>query len=211
MSTRLENSKTTKPSAGREPVGKHANRTIYVRAIVDAARLLSDRALPLDDAETETPAGLESRQLFITTTAGTADQSTGAIALKACAGDIIRFIAKSGSNNFEHAVVIADVRLIGDDEMILEGFSPATKSQAEISLASNTEQAPEAAEQTFWFWQCAVVRTGTLGFSLILALYDRDEDGRPRFAGLYRWDLQLTIHCRPASPKTTAQKQERTP
>lgn len=151
----------------------------------------------------------EGRRLFITTTGGTADQSTGVIALKACAGDIIRFAAKSGSNNFDHAVLIADVRQLGDDE-ILEGFSPATTSQAEISSASSTEQSPEAVEQTYWFWQCAVIRAGTLGFSLILALYDRDEDGRPRFAGLYRWDLQLTIQCSPAST-ATAQKQERTP
>ena len=195
----------------RDPIGEPTNRTIYIRVIIDADSVLQERPDPLKDAETPTTVSFERGQMIVTTTAGTADQNTGDITFDASAGDTVRFFAKSGSNNFEHAVLITDISHIGDDN-ILEGLAPVKLPQ--IGIAPASEGGGKLAKPTkheFWFWQCAVACEGTRGHSLILALYDRDENGQPRFAGLYRWDLQLTVQCSPLPPDENTQKQERTP
>ncbi len=206
----MENNEAKPASGGLEPVGNPTNRTIYVRAIVDVAGLLRDCPDPLKNAETPATVGFDRGQMVVTTTVGTADQATGEVAFNACAGDTVRFFAKSGSNNFEDAVLIEVIRRSGDGE-ILEGFAPVALPQTLVTPASEAgEQPAKPVEQEFWFWQCAVAGEGTQGFSLILALYDRDEDGQPRFAGLYRWDLQLTVQCSPLPPEANTQKQEKT-
>ena len=153
----------------------------------------------------------ERGQMIVTTTVGTADQRTGDITFGACAGDTVRFFAKSGSNNFEHVVLITDISPTGDDE-VLEDFAPVKLPQIGITPASEGGgKLAKPVKHEFWIWQCAVACEGTQDHSLILALYDREENGQPRFAGLYRWDLQLTVQCSPLPPDENTQKQERTP
>ncbi len=185
-----------------------AGRSIYVRAVVDVASVLQDFPNALNDAETPTAVGFDRGQMIVTTTVGAADQGTGAIALNASAGDTLRFFAKSGSNNFEDAVLIRDIRRNGDDEtpehalpvnLMGPGITPAAQAQ---------EQPARGADREFWFWQYAVPGEGTQSYSLHLALYDRDEDGQPRFAGLYRWDLKLTVQSSPPSPEASPPNEE---
>lgn len=205
----MQNNESTRPSRP-EPVGKPTNRTIYIRAIIDVAGVLQDRADPLKAAETPMAVSFDSGQMTVTTTVGIADHATGDIAFSADAGDTVRFFAKSGSNNFEHAVLIEDIRHAADDE-ILEGFELAKQPRTAIVPAAEAgEQPAQPVEQEFWFWQCAVAREGAQRFNLILALYDRGEDGQPRFAGLYRWDLQLTVSCSPLPPEANTQTREKT-
>ncbi|MEJ1967760.1 MAG: AidA/PixA family protein [Rhizomicrobium sp.] len=197
---------TKEGAAGRGPVAGRAHRTVYVRIVVDAAGVLRDRPDRNADARTPTKIGFVSGQFAATATGGTMDQDTGDIALDACAGDTVRFFAKSGSNNFEHAVLIEDMRGIGTDN-ILENFELLKLPRMGlIPTAEMAGQSAKVVQQVSWFWQCAVVGEGTHGCSLVLALHDRDEEGQPRFAGLYRWDLKLTVHCDP----TNAQE-EKTP
>ena len=210
MSTRLQNNETKRGSISREPIGEPTNRTIYIRVIVDAESVLQERPAPRKDAETPITVSFDRGQMIVTTTVETADQGTGDITFNACAGDTVRFYAKSGSNNFELTALIQDIRQTEDDE-ILEGFELVNLPQTGIAPASEAgEQTAEPVEQEFWFWQCAIAGEGTQTVSLILALYDRDEEGQPRFAGLYRWDLQLTVQSSPLPPDANTQKQERT-
>jgi len=209
VSTRLQNNETKRGSISREPIGEPTNRTIYIRVIVDAESVLQERPAPRKDAETPITVSFDRGQMIVTTTVETADQGTGDITFNACAGDTVRFYAKSGSNNFELTALIQDIRQTEDDE-ILEGFELVNLPQTGIAPASEAgEQTAEPVEQEFWFWQCAIAGEGTQTVSLILALYDRDEEGQPRFAGLYRWDLQLTVQSSPLPPDANTQKQER--
>lgn len=211
VSTKLQNNERKRRSISRDPIGAPTNRTIYVRVIIDADSILRDHPDPLKDAETPTTVSFDAGQMIVTTTVGTADQGTGDITFNACAGDTVRFYAKSGSNNFELTVLIQDIRQTENDE-ILEGFELVNLPQTGIAPASDAgEQTAEPVEQQFWFWQCAIAGEGTQTVSLILVLYDRDEDGQPRFAGLYRWDLQLTVQSSPLPPDANTQNQERTP
>jgi len=58
----------------------------------------------------------------------------------------------------------------------------------------SAEKIQEPVEQDFWFWQGAVAGEGSQRCRLLLSLYARDENtGQPRFAGLFRTDLQLTV------------------
>lgn len=210
MSTRLQNNETRSGSVRRDPIGEPTNRTIYIRVIIDVDSVLQDSPDPRKDTETPTTVSFDRGQMIVTTTVGTADQDTGGLTFNACAGDTVRFFAKSGSNNFEHAVLIENILPAGDDE-ILEGFELVNLPLTGIAPASEAgEHTAEPVEQQFWFWQCAIVGEGTQTVSLILALYDRDEEGQPRFAGLYRWDLQLTVQSSPLPPDANTQKQERT-
>jgi hypothetical protein len=203
VSTRPQTRTKESGATNAEPTSEPTGRSIYVRAVVDVASVLQDFPDAVKDAETPTAVGFDRGQMIVTTTVGAAAQGTGAIALNASAGDTLRFFAKSGSNNFEHAVLIHDIRRNGDDEpperaasvnLLRTGITPAAQAH---------EQPEQGADREFWFWQYAVPREGTQSYSLHLALYDRDEDGQPRFAGLYRWDLQLTIQDGPPPPQAS--------
>ena len=180
-----------------EGTGDAAGRSIYVRAVVDVASVLQDFPDALKDSETSTAVAFDRGQMIVTTTVGAADQGTGAIALNASAGDTLRFFAKSGSNNFEHAVLIHDIRRNGDDDTTERALPVNLMRMGVMPAAQAHEQPAQGAVREFRFWQYAVPGEGTQSYSLHLALYDRGEDGQPRFAGLYRWDLQLTIQDGP--------------
>jgi hypothetical protein len=146
---------------------------------------------------------------------GSTDQETGAIAVNAAAGDTLRFYAVSGSNNFDAAVLIQDVVCddgIDADDAILEQVALVNLQQQTILPASQAgKPTVTAVGRQFWFWQCAVAGEGSQDFSLVLALYGRDEDGQPRHAGLYRWDLNLTVQATSRPTDESTQQQERTP
>ncbi len=208
MSSWFRTKGTKDTSAGSEEPATGA--TIYVRAVIDVAGVLQDFPDVTTDAETPTVVSFDGGQIIVTTTSGTVDQSTGDLTLNASLGDSVCFYAKSGSNNFEDAVLVQRLDQTVD-EAVLEDAALLKLPQIEIAPAAQAgEQPAKSVEQDFWFWQCTVVGEGTQTFSLILALYDRDEAGQPRFAGLYRWDLQLTVLCSPP-PDENTQQQERTP
>jgi hypothetical protein len=200
----LENNGTD-AAANRTPT----RRTIYVRAIVDAEGVLRDGPDLLNDAKSSTRVSFDRGQMIVTSTAGTVDAVTGDITIDAQVGDTLRFFAKSGSNNFEYAVLLDRIVRDGDEDITgqLKSVNVSQILPAPVAKAEGDTANP--AEQDFWFWQCAVVGEGRQSFSLIIALYDRDEEGQPRFAGLYRWDLQLTVQCSPP-PEAITQKRERT-
>ena len=175
-------------------------RTIYLRAVVDADALMKARPAPAD-AMTPTDVDAESAELIVTSTVQTTDRAAGPIAFTAGIGDTVRIYAITGSNNFEDAVLIKDVRRTGTDEPIA-GFAPVDlRRSAIVPGADAQELAADTADQDFWFWQGTVADYGLQDCSLVLALYARDESGQPRFAGLYRWALQLTVSDDTANPE----------
>jgi hypothetical protein len=180
-----------------EPNAAPDGRTIYIRAVVDVAGTLRDLpALPVA-SETPLPVSFDSGRLIVTAMPGSADQDTGAISVNAATGDTLRFYAVSGSNNFDAAVLIQDVivddSIAADDTIFSELALVNLQQQAVAPATPAGELAVTDLNQEFWFWQCAVAGEGSQNFSLVLALYGRDEDGQPRHAGLYRWDLNLTV------------------
>lgn len=166
-----------------------ASSTIYIRAVVDAAGALQLRP----DAPSEDAAhSLSPDQLIVTTTAGAVEQGT--VTFAARPGDLVRFYATSGSNNFEDAVLLAKVSALGDAD-IVDGLADVELSQATIVPAPQSAERTQApVEQNFWFWQGAIAGQGSQRCRLLMSLYARDENtGQPRFAGLFRCDLQLTV------------------
>lgn len=183
---------TRDPAPDGEPTG----RAIYIRAVVDVAGLL--RAYPdaLRDGETPTAVGFDKGHMIVTATsgAGVADQDTATIDVDADPGDTLHFFAKSGSNNFEHAALIKEVRAAGPDETE-ESAAPVSLLRSAIHPASKSgASSQQVVDREFWFWRSPVTGKQTQRYSLLLALYDRDDHGQPRFAGLYRWELNLTAH-----------------
>ncbi len=192
--------------------GNSDGQTIYVAIIADVARLLtsdgaadSAPANAAADAEpvngkTVTIAGPRSRSVLATSAAQTGPQASNTVALEVSAGDVIRFYAKSGSNNFEDAALIADISPLGKSD-ILQDFMLVDVEQSTVIPCDYDNVFPARfTEQDFWFWQCVVSADGALQCSVLLAAYDRDEQGRPRFAGYFRWGLQLTLKLTSPSP-----------
>ena len=182
---------------GAEPNAAPDGRTIYIRAVVDVAGTLRDLpALPAA-SDTPLPVSFDSGRLIVTAMPGSADQDTGAISVNAATGDTLRFYAVSGSNNFDAAVLIQDVipdDSIEADDTIFDEIALVNLQQQAVAPATPAgELAVTDVSQEFWFWQCAIAGEGSQNFSLVLALYGRDEAGQPRHAGLYRWDLTLTV------------------
>ena len=175
-------------------------RIIYLRAVVDPAALLHSRTSPAD-ALAPTDVDAASGQLIVTSPVQTSARAAGPVAFAADIGDTVRIYAITGSNNFEEAVLIKDIRRTGTDEPI-EGFAPVELQRSAIVPGADAEMPSiDTADQSFWFWQGTVAGHGIQDCSLVLALYARDETGQPRFAGLYRWDLQLTVSDETANPE----------
>lgn len=191
-----------------EPDG---DRAIYVRVVVDVGSVLRDQPDAVKDADTQTAVASDRAQIAVTATAGIADQETGHLTLQARAGDTLRFFAKSGSNNLEHAALIEDLHPAGDDSLLQHTGAVALSRTAISPDAQAAVQLAEPAEHSFTFWQAAVTRDGAQAYALILALYDRDEHGQPRFGGLYRWDLNLTIQSSPTSAEENPEQEEKSP
>jgi len=146
-------------------------------------------------------------EFVLATAAQTVRRASNKIALDACAGDTVCFYAKSGSNNFEGAVLIESISPINDRDS-LQGFALLNVERSTVAPHDYTSVFPaRSSEQDFWFWQCVVTTDGEPHCSVLLAVYDRDEQGRPRFAGRYRWGLQLTVKL--TSPPPAVQTKER--
>jgi len=125
-----------------------------------------------------------------------------AIVIAARAGDFLRIYAVSGSNNFESAVLLADMlaQSRSDAPDVVSAFELAAFEQ--IPVTPSTEPLAFGDVSTnaeFWFWQATFESAGTQQCHAVLALYDRDDQGQPRFAGLYRWDFKLTVKLQEAT------------
>lgn len=176
-------------------------RIIYVCATLD-----TDALPPVAETSdvAHAPMPLTAGQITLTTTDHVPDTPVETLALDAERGDLLRFWATTGSYNFEDAVLITQVRHIGP-ATIVESFEQVKFSQVPITpqgveAATDDTGAPtspdDPAVQDFWFWQGRVAGDGSQDIALVLALYTRDADGQPRFAGLYRWEQALTVQSR---------------
>ncbi|MGN6572595.1 MAG: AidA/PixA family protein [Pseudolabrys sp.] len=170
-----------------------ASQTIYLRAVVATDDLL--RAHQPQPAEGAARAVVEqvSDGLILTSSARQSGLATS-LSVTAAVGDLVRIYAISGSNNFEDAVLIRNVRCDSAQGQI-ESFAPVSFERSTVVPGADFADTSSAdtTDQDFWFWQGTVAGHGIQDCSLVLALYTRDEAGAPRFSGLYRWDLQLTV------------------
>lgn len=210
MSTGSDNNGSNELPLGPEGGNSAANRTVYIRAVVDVNGVLQDRSQI--DSDMRAPVSADSGRFIVTATRGRTDQTTGEVTIVANAGDTLRFFAVSGSNNFEDAVLIQNVSSSDDeDDVILADAALVNLQQTALTPSSGASaQTAPPAERYFWFWQCAVAGEGTLTLRLILALYGRDEDGQPQHAGLCRWDLALTVLSPELPPDLNKPTDERT-
>jgi hypothetical protein len=187
--------------------GNSDGRIIYVAIVTDVVGLLASDPGAAVDAKAVKDVSSRSGFVVATTTAQTVRQASNNLALDVYAGDTIRFYAKSGSNNFEDAFLIEDMSPIGDRDS-LQGFTLLNVSRSTVTPNDYNSAFPARfSDRDFWFWQCVVAADGEQHCSVLLAVYDRDERGRPRFAGHYRWVLQLTAKL--SSPPPAVQTRER--
>lgn len=174
-------------------IAGHSKRIIDIYVIADVDFII--RNPPESEKGTEAP--VSSSQAWgytIVTGAGRAThQGVQDIAFHARAGETVRFFATSGSDNFEQCVFIHDIRQ-GDGEQVLEGFESVAEERVSIAPGSKESVLPaQSVPRPFWFYECKTARGGSGSYRLELALYTRDEEGQPRFAGLYPWDLRITL------------------
>lgn len=193
--------------------GNSNGRMIYVAIVADVMRLLASDADAERSAEAATAEAVkavspDSGLVLATTAAQTVQRASNEIALDVYAGDTVRFYAKSGSNNFEGAVLIEDISPITERDS-LQGFALLNVERRSTVAPHDYASAfpARSSEQDFWFWQCAVATDGEPHCDVLLAVYDRDEQGRPRLAGHYRWVLQLTVKF--TSPPAVQSKERR--
>jgi len=125
-----------------------------------------------------------------------------AIVMAARVGDLLRIYAISGSDNFEGAVLLEDVQALSrsDAADVLSAFELAAFEQIAVTPSAGPLCTGDVStDAEFWFWQATIENAGTQQCHAVLALYDRDDQGQPRFAGLYRWDFKLTVTLMEAS------------
>ena len=186
--------------------GNSNGRTIYVAIVTDVIGLLASDPGTRVDAEAVKDVSPRGGFVVATTTAQALRQASNTIALEAGAGDTVRIYAESGSRNFEGAILIEDIATIDDGDS-LQGFALVNVRRSTVAPYDYNSVFPARfSEQDFWFWQCAVAADGAPHCSVLLAVYDRDERGRPRFAGHYRWVLQLTVKLTSPPPVQTRER-----
>jgi len=173
---------------------------VYVCIAVDVAEVigLADAG---DDPTAVRAIAANSPAVIATSTAQPAHRGIAAsvpqkLVISARAGDVLRIYAVSGSYNFESAALLADVQpqsrsdagdVVGAFDLIAVEQIPVTPASEPLAVTGDSD------ETEFWFWQATIVGGGTQQCHAVLALYDRDDQGQPSFAGLYRWDLALTV------------------
>lgn len=167
-------------------------QAIYVCIVADAEAIIAARADAARDVAAK-PVKI-SAGIMATTTAQTRGQGSAALTLTARAGNLLRFYATSGSYDFESAALITAIHTDGRHSL-LQDFELVDLQQVAVTPVPNDPgvAADAPPTQDFWFWQCTTAGEGTQHCHIVLALYDRDDDGEPRFAGTYRWDLALTV------------------
>lgn len=203
--------------------GNANGRTVYVAIVTDVTRLLAGDvdeagagpadgeagADPVEGGAVIDPAGADvklirprSRLIWASSAGQSARRGPNTIALELDAGDTICFSAKSGSNNFEEAALIEDIGP-ADDSGALQDFTLVSAERNTVAPRDYDRIFPARfPEQEFWFWQCTAAAGGEAYCSVLLAVFDRDEQGRPYLAGHYRWTLQLTVTLTPAASST---------
>ena len=176
------------------PTAEPRERTACIHASVDADLVLLGHPHPRSGEGAEAPRSLLPAQGCMIVVGGAESQGTRDITLEARAGDAVRVFAKSGSNNFEHAVLLQGIHHTGGDE-VLGTFRLVAQERTGIAPASAKSALPaQLVRQHFSFCECDVVGEGAGSYSLVLTLYDRDEAGQPRFVGHYQWNARITVH-----------------
>lgn len=174
--------------------------SVYVCIAVDVADVIGAIG-PGDDPEAERRIPAASPAIVATSTAQPSHKGIAAnvpqrLVISASAGDVLRIYAVSGSYNFESAALLADVQpqsrsdtadVVSAFELMVFEQTPVTPTSEPLAVTS------DSGETEFWFWQATIAAAGTQQCHAVLALYGRDDRGQPSFAGLYRWDLALTV------------------
>lgn len=173
---------------------------VYICIAVDVADVMS-LAGKGDDPAAVRGIAANSPAVIATSTAQPSHKGIAAsvpqkLVISARLGDVLRIYAVSGSYNFESAALLAGVQpqsrsnaadVVGAFELIVVEQTPVTPTSEPLAVSDDSD------ETEFWFWQATIVGGGTQQCHAVLALYDRDDEGQPSFAGLYRWDLALTV------------------
>lgn len=174
--------------------------SVYVCIAVDVEDVIGSIGAGNDPkAASRIPAA--SKAVIATSTAQPSHKGLAAnvpqkLVISARMGDVLRIYAVSGSYNFESAALLADVQpqsrsdaadVAGAFELVVVEQTPVTPTSDPLVATSDSD------ETEFWFWQATIAAAGTQQCHAVLALYGRDDQGQPSFAGLYRWDLALTV------------------
>ncbi|AFZ60783.1 hypothetical protein H6G54_05015 [Anabaena cylindrica FACHB-243] len=147
---------------------------------------------------TPTTIACDHEYMIVTSAAAVKNQDSGNITLVACVNDTVRFFATSGSKLFEQSVVIQDIRYSQGDNVLQDFKTVKTKRMQIVPASSKSVLPARSVLREFWQHECKVSCEGTGCYSLILALYVRDENGEPNFTGLYQWDAQITVYFSPS-------------
>ena len=191
-----------------EPADLPGKQIIYICITIDTDAVLARR--PTSGHDRDAPASVPHADAYWTVTASGRGESqgTGDIALDAEVGDVVRFFAKSASNQFDHAVVLVGIRHARGDE-VLDPVALVTQERLGIVPASAVTALPARfVPQRFAFCEGAVVAGGTAGIELAFAVHDRDDHGQPRLVGRYQWESRITFHLRSPPRNTTSRNQE---
>ena len=172
--------------------------TVHLHTALDT-ELVLESAPRSGDAGAPASICHDHAYMVVTGAAGATNQGPGDVAFDASPDAAVRFFVKSGSNNFEHAVLIRDLHHLGGDE-VLQGFQFVAEEKSGIAPASATSVLPaQNVQQWFSFYQCDIAGEGTGSYCLVLELWDRDEGGQPRFAGHHHLHSRITVHFSPSS------------
>jgi nematocidal protein AidA len=157
----------------------------------------------VEDAKALTGIPHEQGYMIVSGTSGVTSQGGADVAFDALPGDTVRFFATSGSDNFDQAILVRAIRHAGGDE-VLGGFELVVEPGDGVVPGSTESPLPAgSAAQTYWFWQCDVEGEGTESLSFVIALYVRNQKGKPVFAGFYRWDPKITVRFISTSTETS--------
>jgi hypothetical protein len=191
-----------------EPADLPGKQIIYICITLDTDAVLARR--PESGHDRDAPASVSHTDAYWTVTASGPGESqgTGDIVLDAEVGYVVRFFAKSASNQFDHAVVLMGIRHTRGDE-VLDSVALVTQERLGIAPASAMTVLPARfVPQQFSFCEGSVAAGGTGGIELAFAVHDRDEHGQPRLVGRYQWESRITFHLHSSSRNTTSRNQE---
>jgi nematocidal protein AidA len=166
---------------------------VWILITIDTDSVKQNYPDPSKDPENPTLVAANVEFMIATGTTINSGQGTANPDFNAVVGDTIRVSATSGSDNFEDAVHLYDVRkCAGADVLSPFHYQDFTKFNA--APHSQSELPAEFRRKAFCFYQANVIAEGTQSYIVQFALYTRDlNTGQPVIFGYFFSEPRITV------------------
>ncbi|MFT4112610.1 AidA/PixA family protein [Silvibacterium sp.] len=182
------NEKRERPDSQNKP----GQRAVWLLVVVDTDSVRAQHPIPSQDPQNPTAIRYNDAFLLANRTASAAAQQAEEPGISPTVNGTVHAFAKSGSHNFEDAVLIygmSPIRRKG--EQLSDAFHCQKHTKLAVVPDSPTEPLPIKLVEEVFACEVGALTVQAEGYNVRFALYTRDEEtGQPVLNGYFDWNSQ---------------------